>query len=99
MTNRELGNHQSIISVLTKFPALWISQSQKDPFLPNYIYRLCKYSVNGDNPRKFSAVKVGCWQIICLWVISLVFSHLSVLKHCSQMRSKSTNLSITKLQL
>ena len=99
MTNRELGNHQSIINVLTKFPALWISQSQKDPFLPNYIYKLCKDYVNGDNPRKFSPVKVGFWHMISWWVISPVRAHLSVLRHCSHTGSKLTNLSVTKLQL
>ena len=65
LTNRELGNHQSIINALTKFPALWISQSQKDPFLPNYVYNLCKEYLNGDSPRKFSPVKVSLKYLAC----------------------------------
>ena len=42
MTKCKLGKHYSITKVITNLPALWISQSQKRPFLPNYAYNLWK---------------------------------------------------------
>lgn len=58
LTNRDLGNHQVIVNNLcTKFKALWIAQS-KEPYLPQYLYKLCSTYVTGDNPRRFVPVKV-----------------------------------------
>ena len=58
VTNRDLGNQLTIINTLcAKFKALWIAQS-KEPYLPQYLYRLCSSYVTGDNPRRFIPVKV-----------------------------------------
>ena len=62
LTNRDLGNHQTITNTLSaKFKALWISQS-KEPYLPQYLHRLCNSYVKGEDPRRFIPVKVWLYM-------------------------------------
>jgi hypothetical protein len=69
LTNREMGNHTTIINALTKIPALWIAQS-KETFLPQYIYNLCRdYMSSDDDKKRYEPVEV------CL-AASLMFSSI-----------------------
>ena len=59
LTNREMGNHTTIINALTKIPALWIAQS-KETFLPQYMYNLCRdYMSSSENKKRYEPVEVS----------------------------------------
>ena len=56
------GQPPTITNTLSaKFKALWISQS-KEPYLPQYLHRLCNSYVKGEDPRRFIPVKVWLYM-------------------------------------
>ena len=58
VNNKTLGNQQGIINALN-CNSLWIAQT-KEPFLPQYIFKLCRQYMRqpSDTKKKFKPVKV-----------------------------------------
>ena len=72
VTNKTLGSQQAIINALD-CNSLWIAQT-KEPFLPQYIYRLCRNYMKQDHAerKKFQPVKVCYLLHVYIHVIYLV---------------------------
>lgn len=72
LTNKQMGNHGSIIQCLTaRFPALWIAQSNKDSFLPQYVYNLCKLYMQTPREaiKRYKPVEVQPYLIISIFLM------------------------------
>lgn len=72
VTNKTLGSQQAIINALD-CNSLWIAQT-KEPFLPQYIYWLCRNYMKQDHAerKKFQPVKVCYLLHVYIHVIFLV---------------------------